>query len=97
MNEISFSHIMYVQSYFVIQINYILYFTFFLQKLQKKVDQMLLGQSDTTKKLIKTQELFEKLSQDNKKKSDQIEKYQRDVKFMEDRIRNLEIRGKIVV
>lgn len=88
---------MYVQSYFVIQISYILYFTFFLQKLQKKVDQMLLGQSDTTKKLIKTQELFEKLSQDNKKKSDQIEKYQRDVKFMEDRIRNLEIRGKIVV
>lgn len=88
---------MYVQSYFVIQISFILYFTFFLQKLQKKVDQMLLGQSDTTKKLIKTQELFEKLSQDNKKKSDQIEKYQRDVKFMEDRIRNLEIRGKIVV
>lgn len=88
---------MYVQSYFVIQISYILYFTFFLQKLQKKVDQMLLGQSDTTKKLIKTQELFEKLSQDNKKKSDQIEKYQRDVKFMEDRIRNLEIRGKILV
>ncbi|XP_063440674.1 uncharacterized protein LOC134721523 isoform X2 [Mytilus trossulus] len=63
------------------------------EKLQKKVDQMLMGQSDTTKKLIKTQELFEKLSQDNKKKSDQIEKYQRDVKYMEDRIRNLEIRA----
>ena len=56
---------------------------------------MLLGQSDTTKKLIKTQEMFDKVSQDNKKKSEQIDKYQRDVKFMEDRIRNLEIRGKV--
>jgi hypothetical protein len=52
---------------------------------------MLLGQSDSTKKLLKTQEMFDKVSQDNKKKSDQIEKYQRDVKYMEDRIRNLEI------
>ena len=54
---------------------------------------MLLGQSDSTKKLLKTQEMFDKVSQDNKKKLDQIEKYQRDVKYMEDRIRNLEIRG----
>ena len=73
------------------KIYYILLFSF--QKLQNKVDQMLLGQSDSTKKLLKTQEMFDKVSQDNKKKSDQIEKYQRDVKYMEDRIRNLEIRG----
>lgn len=63
------------------------------ERLRKSLDQMLLGQSDTAKKLIKTQEMFENISQDNKKKSDQIEKYQRDVKYMEDRIRNLEIRA----
>lgn len=73
------------------KIYYILLFSF--QKLQNKVDQMLLGQSDSTKKLLKTQDMFDKVSQDNKKKSDQIDKYQRDVKYMEDRIRNLEIRG----
>jgi hypothetical protein len=63
------------------KIYYILLFSF--QKLQNKVDQMLLGQSDSTKKLLKTQEMFDKVSQDSKKKSDQIEKYQRDVKYME--------------
>ena len=38
-------------------------------------------------------ELNEKLKVDNKKKVDQIEKLQRDIRYMEDRVRNLEIKG----
>ncbi|XP_060084745.1 uncharacterized protein LOC132564011 [Ylistrum balloti] len=61
--------------------------------LQKKVDQMYLGQNDSSQKLLKTMELNERLRLDSKKKTEQIEKFQRDTRFMEDRIRNLEIRA----
>ncbi|XP_021352483.1 coiled-coil domain-containing protein 186-like, partial [Mizuhopecten yessoensis] len=63
------------------------------QRLQQKVDQLYLGQSDSSQKLLKTIEQNDKLRLESKKKSEQIEKFQRDTRFMEDRIRNLEIRA----
>ncbi|XP_069113570.1 putative leucine-rich repeat-containing protein DDB_G0290503 isoform X2 [Argopecten irradians] len=63
------------------------------QALQRKVDHMYLGQSDASQKLLKTSELNDKLRAENKKKTEQIEKFQRDTRLMEDRIRNLEIRA----
>lgn len=58
------------------------------------MDSLSISQSDASQKLVKAGELNERLRQDNKKKTDQIEKYQRDTRFLEDRLRNLEIRGK---
>jgi len=63
------------------------------QRLQKKVDQTLLGQSDTSQRLFKANENLDKVRLENKKKTEQIEKFQKDTRFMEDRMRNLEIRG----
>lgn len=58
------------------------------------MDSLSISQSDASQKLVKAGELNERLRQDNKKKTDQIEKFQRDTRFLEDRLRNLEIRGK---
>lgn len=58
------------------------------------MDSLAISQSDASQKLVNAGELNERLRQDNKKKTDQIEKFQRDTRFLEDRLRNLEIRGK---
>lgn len=58
------------------------------------MDSLAISQSDASQKLVNVGELNERLRQDNKKKTDQIEKFQRDTRFLEDRLRNLEIRGK---
>ncbi|KAK3085709.1 hypothetical protein FSP39_007626 [Pinctada imbricata] len=63
------------------------------QSLQVKIDRLLQNQSDAGQKLFKSNELVEKLRTDNKKKVEQIEKLQRDIRYMEDRLRNLEIRA----
>ncbi|XP_052714524.1 reticulocyte-binding protein homolog 2a-like isoform X3 [Crassostrea angulata] len=63
------------------------------ERLQRQVDSLSISQSDASQKLVKAGELNERLRQDNKKKTDQIEKYQRDTRFLEDRLRNLEIRA----
>ncbi|XP_033754883.1 coiled-coil domain-containing protein 186-like isoform X2 [Pecten maximus] len=63
------------------------------QALKRKVDHMYLGQSDASQKLLKTTEQNDKLRLESKKKTEQIEKFQRDTRFMEDRVRNLEIRA----
>ncbi|KAK3603789.1 hypothetical protein CHS0354_042790 [Potamilus streckersoni] len=63
------------------------------KSLQVQLTQVTASQGDSTKKLLYMTEIVEKLRQENKKKSDQIEKYQRDISHMEDRIRNLEIRA----
>jgi hypothetical protein len=51
------------------------------------------GQSDATKNLMKTNEALDRLQIDNKKKIEHIEKMQSDIRYKDDRIRNLEIRG----
>ena len=64
-----------------------------LQILQKRLQELMAGQSDATKNLMKTNESLDRLQIDNKKKIEQIEKMQADIRFKDDRIRNLEIRG----
>lgn len=63
------------------------------ERLQRQVDSLAISQSDASQKLVNAGELNERLRQDNKKKTDQIEKFQRDTRFLEDRLRNLEIRA----
>ncbi|KAL3860327.1 hypothetical protein ACJMK2_010466 [Sinanodonta woodiana] len=63
------------------------------ESLQVQLTQATASQGDSSKKLLHMTEIVEKLRQENKKKSDQIEKHQRDISHMEDRIRNLEIRA----
>ncbi|KAJ8303645.1 hypothetical protein KUTeg_020041 [Tegillarca granosa] len=63
------------------------------EQLQQKIDQSLLSQSDTSKALFRSNELVERLRADNKKKTEQIEKFQSTISHMEDRMRNLEIRA----
>jgi hypothetical protein len=58
------------------------------------VDSLTFSHSDVSQKLVKSGEINERLRLDGKKKTEQIEKYQRDTRYMEDRLRNLEIRGK---
>lgn len=65
----------------------------YFQRQQKNISQMYLGQSDASQKLLKTSENNDKLRLENKKKTEQIEKMQKEMRSMEDRIRNLEIRG----
>ena len=69
------------------------YISFYFQKLQDRLKQLLAGQNDTTKKLNQSLELIDKLQTDVRKKTEQIEKFQRDSSYKDDRIRNLEIRG----
>lgn len=64
------------------------------QRLQRQVDSLTISHSDVNQKLVKSGEVNERLRLDNKKKTEQIEKNQRDTRFLEDRLRNLEIRGK---
>lgn len=54
----------------------------------------MVGQSDTTQNLMRASESLDRLRLDQKKKVEQIEKMQRDISIRDDRIRNLEIRGK---
>lgn len=54
----------------------------------------MVGQSDTTQNLMRANESLDRLRLDQKKKVEQIEKMQRDISIRDDRIRNLEIRGK---
>lgn len=53
----------------------------------------MVGQSDATKNLMRTNESLDRMRLDNKKKIEQIEKMQADIRFKDDRMRNLEIRG----
>ncbi|XP_053402522.1 uncharacterized protein LOC123548303 isoform X3 [Mercenaria mercenaria] len=61
--------------------------------LQNRLQELMAGQSDATKNLMKTNELLDRLRIDNKKKIEQIEKMQSDIRFKDDRMRNLEIRA----
>ncbi|XP_061196947.1 filamin A-interacting protein 1-like [Saccostrea echinata] len=63
------------------------------EKLQRQVDSLTISLSDVNQKLSKAGELNERLRLDGKKKTEQIEKHQRDGRFLEDRLRNLEIRA----
>ncbi|XP_059170248.1 myosin-3-like isoform X2 [Physella acuta] len=63
------------------------------QELQKQLDDILLNQSDASKKLVRAQELCETLRAENKTKTEHIEKLERNMSHMEDRMRNLEIRA----
>jgi len=65
----------------------------FLQILQNRLQDLMAGQSNATQNLMKTSESLDRLRLDHKKKTEQIEKMQRDLGFKDDRIRNLEIRG----
>ncbi|KAL4235198.1 hypothetical protein ACF0H5_006836 [Mactra antiquata] len=61
--------------------------------LQMRIQDLLSGQSDATKNLMRTNEAVDKLRLDQRKKIELIEKLQSDVRFKDDRIRNLEIRA----
>ncbi|CAL1540711.1 unnamed protein product [Lymnaea stagnalis] len=61
--------------------------------LKQKLDNLANIQSDAGRKLFRAQEVAEKLQIENNKKSDHIEKLERNISHMEDRIRNLEIRA----
>ncbi|XP_052815456.1 uncharacterized protein LOC128242367 isoform X3 [Mya arenaria] len=63
------------------------------QILQNRLQDLMAGQSDATKSLMRTSETLDRLRLDHKKKVEQIEKMQRDLGFKDDRIRNLEIRA----
>ncbi|XP_048751898.1 reticulocyte-binding protein homolog 2a-like isoform X3 [Ostrea edulis] len=63
------------------------------ERLQRQVDSLTISHSDVNQKLVKSGEVNERLRLDNKKKTEQIEKNQRDTRFLEDRLRNLEIRA----
>lgn len=63
------------------------------QKLQRQITQLQVSVQDGNSKLQRAQEVGEKLRLENKKKSDQVEKLERNISHMEDRIRNLEIRA----
>ena len=67
--------------------------TLSFQRLQGRLNEILAGQTDTSKKLNQSIESVGRLQADCKNKTDQIEKFQRDLSFKDDRIRNLEIRG----
>ena len=66
----------------------------FDQKLKKQLDTISSNQSEASRRLVRAQETSEKLKDENKKKTEHIEKLERNISHMEDRIRNLEIRGK---
>ncbi|XP_060567534.1 uncharacterized protein LOC132726265 isoform X2 [Ruditapes philippinarum] len=61
--------------------------------LKKRLQELMAGQSDATKNLMKTNEALDRLQIDNKKKIEHIEKMQSDIRYKDDRIRNLEIRA----
>lgn len=61
--------------------------------LQNRLQELMAGQSDATKNLMRTNESLDRLRIDNKKKIEQIEKMQADIRFKDDRMRNLEIRA----
>ncbi|XP_052233513.1 neurofilament light polypeptide-like isoform X3 [Dreissena polymorpha] len=63
------------------------------QILQNRLQDLMTGQTDATRNLMRTSEALDRLHLDHKKKVEQLEKMQVDVKFKEDRIRNLEIRA----
>ncbi|GFN77227.1 hypothetical protein PoB_000373300 [Plakobranchus ocellatus] len=63
------------------------------EKLQKQLEAISNGQSDTNKRLARAQDISEKLRAENQKKTEYIEKLERTISHMEDRIRNLEIRA----
>ena len=63
------------------------------QKLQKQVQSLQASLQDAQTKLQRSQEIGEKLRLENKKKTELVEKLERTISHMEDRIRNLEIRG----
>lgn len=67
--------------------------SFTLQILQNRLQELMVGQSDATKNLMRTNESLDRMRLDNKKKIEQIEKMQADIRFKDDRMRNLEIRG----
>ncbi|WAR11516.1 hypothetical protein MAR_025696 [Mya arenaria] len=62
-------------------------------QLKNRLQDLMAGQSDATKSLMRTSETLDRLRLDHKKKVEQIEKMQRDLGFKDDRIRNLEIRA----
>ncbi|WAR11506.1 hypothetical protein MAR_025686 [Mya arenaria] len=62
-------------------------------KKDNRLQDLMAGQSDATKSLMRTSETLDRLRLDHKKKVEQIEKMQRDLGFKDDRIRNLEIRA----
>ncbi|XP_041376649.1 nuclease SbcCD subunit C-like [Gigantopelta aegis] len=63
------------------------------KKLQSSLDQVLCSQNDASQKLTRANDVIEKIRLENKTKTDQIEKMQGRIAFMEDRIRNLENRA----
>ncbi|RUS80818.1 hypothetical protein EGW08_011439 [Elysia chlorotica] len=63
------------------------------QKLHKQLEAVSINQSEASKKLVRAQDISEKLRDENKKKTEHIEKLERSISQMEDRIRNLEIRA----
>ncbi|XP_067652519.1 CAP-Gly domain-containing linker protein 1-like [Haliotis asinina] len=63
------------------------------KKLQEDYDRLLSSQGDASQKLVLANESLEKLRLEAKKKNDQMEKQQRAMNVMEDRMRNLEIRA----
>nr|KAG5695584.1 hypothetical protein BaRGS_034006 [Batillaria attramentaria] len=67
-------------------------------KLEQEQDskQLQVSIQDANSKLQRAQDVGEKLRLENKKKTEQVEKLERNISHMEDRIRNLEIRDKIV-
>ncbi|XP_046573292.1 uncharacterized protein LOC124281313 [Haliotis rubra] len=63
------------------------------KKLQEDYDRLLSSQGDASQRLVLANESLDKLRLESKKKNDQLEKQQRAMNVMEDRMRNLEIRA----
>nr|XP_022343753.1 uncharacterized protein LOC111136891 isoform X4 [Crassostrea virginica] len=63
------------------------------ERVQRQADSLTISNSEINQKLVKAGDLNEKLRQEIKKKTEQIEKFQKDTRFLEDRLRNLEIRA----
>ncbi|KAK6186427.1 hypothetical protein SNE40_008465 [Patella caerulea] len=62
-------------------------------KLQEKLDGLMVNQTESSRKLQSYVETNERLKVEVKRKTEEVEKLQRNVNILEDRVRNLEIKA----